>query len=109
MASLNANPKYPNDTGYQTRHNTAIANPRPGLEKAMVDMLKAWTAYALAYESKFDSQIGGDGVLGEDWLDIGKGIRGLLNGDCGPRLDMGTLDSYIIDTLKENGMDTSNL
>ena len=43
------------------------------------------------------------------WLQWGLALRGLLNGDVGPRLDCGTLDAWILDTLRDNGIETENL
>lgn len=108
MATLKANHKLPNDNGWQDRHNAAVMYPRPlSSESAVVTMLKGWAEYAEAHERQFESKIGDDCVLGQEWEAIGVGIRGLLNGETGTRLDCGTLDAFILDTLSENGMDTS--
>ena len=40
----------------------------------------------------------------EEWARIGAGLRGLLNGALG-RLDAGTLDSLIADTLRAEDFD----
>jgi hypothetical protein len=71
-------------------------------------MLRAWEKYATAHKARFDSTIGEDYVLGPRWEEIGMGIRGLLNGETG-RLDCGTLDAFILQTLTGNGVSTDNL
>ena len=37
--------------------------------------------YAEAYRSTYESNLADDQVLGREWLDAAKGIRGLLNGN----------------------------
>lgn len=116
MLSLRANPKHPGD--WKERHNAAVApqgvpsagnNPVRVLEQSVVAMLHAWGNYADAHLAAYDSKIGDDGVLGEHWKDAGLALRGLLNGDVGPRLDCGTLDAFILDTLTANGVSTEGL
>ncbi len=108
MLSLKANPKLPGD--WKERHNAAVSmwqvmpTERP-FESSMVQMLSAWARYADNHRTRYQSPIGEDYVLGREWTAIGLGLRGLLNGDCGPRLDCGTLDGFILDTLRANGVD----
>ena len=97
-----ANPRLPNDSGWQTRHNNAAVRPRAGTEESLVAMLRGWATYAHVHKESYDSPIGDDGVLGPEWQAIGESLRGLLNGDIG-RLDGGTVDSFIVDTLRDNG------
>jgi hypothetical protein len=92
--------KMPNDTGWQTRHMAALRTPT-GFEVAIVEMLKAWALYADTHSRRYESKIGHD-VLGDEWAAIGRGIRGLLNGETG-HLDCGTLDGFIADTLAAEG------
>lgn len=112
MLSLRANPKLPGD--WKERHNAAVQtlasypNSRP-FEQSLVAMLTAWAEYADDHRTAYESPIGDDGVLGPHWQEIGLAIRGLLNGDCGPRLDCGTLDGFILDTLTANAVDTEAL
>jgi hypothetical protein len=107
----------PNDTGWQTRHFDAIntlrardimpgvnAQPRKSQERALVIMLQGWLAYADAHRAAFDSLISEDGVLGPSWLDIGKAMLTMLNGELG-RMDGGTLDGVIRDAMLKNGVD----
>ena len=97
-----ADPKLGNDSLWNHRHDNAIISPENGFESAMVQMLRGWTEYAETVKARYNSAIGADYVLGPEWEAIGKGIEGLLNGETG-RLDCGTLDGYIRDTLKTNG------
>jgi hypothetical protein len=57
-------------------------------------MLLGLAEYADAHERQYSSKIGADGVLGREWLDALRGVRGLLNGELG-RFDGGTLDKAI--------------
>lgn len=113
MTTLKANPALGNMGGWQERHNDAVSlaaanfTPKP-FESAIVKMLAAWSRYAKDHKARFDSPIGDDGVLGDYWKDAGLAIRGLLNGEMG-QLDCGTLDAYILDTLKDNAIDTEQL
>lgn len=104
------------DNGWRFAHNDAVNTlevyGKPGKQQpheiAVVMMLKGWAVYAEAHRKAFDSPIGEDYVLGPEWRAVGLGIRGLLNGVTG-RLDCGTLDAFILDTLKENGFDVEAL
>lgn len=107
MANLKASNKMPDTTGWKHRHNTALVFPE-GAERPIVHLLQAWNDYAIEYKRHYDGTIGEDGVLGPAWQDIGTSIRTMLNGEL-KRLDGGTLDAYILDTLAENGVDTSAL
>ena len=106
-------PRYDDKTGWKSRHLTAIAEPlgtvygpdTPTQERAMVLMLRGWLEYAQAHTKNFDSNIGDDHVLGDEWFKIGEALRRLLNGELG-RLDAGTLDTIIADNLAEQGFDT---
>jgi hypothetical protein len=97
-----ANPRLPNTGNWQRRHNDAVTAPRAGFEAAIVAMLRGWATYAQAHRDAYDSPIGDDGVLGPEWAAIGHAMLGLLNGDL-QRLDGGTLDAFIRDTLTANG------
>lgn len=77
-------------------------------ETCMVAMLKGWRDYAREHETQFDSKIGDDGFLGPQWLQLGKALRALLNGETG-RLDCGTVDGFILDTLQAHGFSEEDL
>jgi hypothetical protein len=86
---------------WQSRHNEAIIAPR-GPERPIVRLCEAWLAYAEQHRKRYESPIGEDGVLGQEWAAIGLAIRGLLNGETG-NLDCGTLDAFVLNTLKGEG------
>ncbi len=108
----------PDPNGWQRRHFAAITdfslstllgsgNSVRNHEKALVMMLQGWLAYADAHNNLCDgeSKIGDDGVLGPEWTEIGKALRGLLNGELG-RLDGGTLDQLLLNAMSSNNVDT---
>lgn len=78
------------------RHRGAAIGPRPGFERSLVRMWKAMAEYADAHQAAYESPIGDDGVLGEAFKDIARGLRALLNGEAG-RLDCGTLEGAMLD------------
>jgi hypothetical protein len=92
---------------WERRHNDALRAPN-AKERPIRDMLESWHDYATNHYNMFDSLIGEDYVLGVAWQSIGESIRTLLNGECG-RLDCGTVDSFILKTLADNGINTDNL
>lgn len=111
MASLVAKDKGTTQTGWDVRHNHTLSAAQYRNDThayALVQGLRAWENYAAAHRKEFDSLIGEDYVLGPMWKDWGLGMRGLLNGLTG-NLDCGTVDAFILDTLAENGIDTSTL
>ena len=112
MASMIAKQNKVKPDSWVWRHNTAVARAIHGanvpLESPLARMLESWAEYAKGHKARFESTIGEDYVLGPQWQAIGEGIRGLLNGETG-RLDCGTLDGFILDTLSENGIDIDNL
>lgn len=90
-------------TGWQQRHMHALMRPT-GPERAVIGLLAGWATYADQHRAHYGSGIGADGVLGPQWMAIGEAIRGLLNGECG-RLDCGTLDAFICNTLRAEDFD----
>lgn len=75
-----------------------------GTPGAIAALVRDAAEYADGYRAAFGSDIGEDGVLGEEWARILRGIIGLLNGDCG-QLDCGTLDSLLRDMARSQGYD----
>lgn len=114
--SLLADRSMPNTSGWQDRHDEAIYHagiasaPHRLLKQEfnIATMISSWAAYAETYKKDFEGQVGDDYVLGPHWESIGDGLRGLLNGDTGSRLDCGTLDGFILDTMQANGVETEN-
>lgn len=102
---MKANRQLANMGGWQDRHDSAVANPKPD-ERPMVEMISAWAQYAIQHQRRFESTIGEDYVLGPNWQAIGEGLLGLLNGETG-RLDCGTLDGFIRDTMKTNDIEVA--
>lgn len=94
--------------GWQERHMGAVSCPRTEYERALVELLCGWLRYADAVQGAWESGIGKDYVLGPNWAQIGAGIRGLLNGDLG-RMDGGTLDGLLCQTLEAEGFDPDSL
>lgn len=117
-----ANRKMPNTGGWQDRHDSAWkAGIIPGnfpprnepegkayTERGMVSMLRGWQAYADGHRAQHGSMIGNDHFLGPLWLEMGKSLRGMLNGEIG-RMDGGTVDAFILDTLTANGFTEADL
>jgi len=91
-----------NDRPWMIRHLAATMLPLPQ-ERGIAGMIYSWLEYAEDHRKKFDSSIQGDGFLGPRWVEIGNALIGLLNGDIG-RLDGGTLDHIIRDTLDHEGL-----
>lgn len=112
MASIFAKLKgIPDTNGWKLRHDAAIRTPDINRGEAIAPMLQAWASYADGYEAMYpdsDSMLADDYVLGAAWIKIGEGLRTLLNGECG-RLDCGTLDGFILDTMREAGVDVEAL
>jgi len=102
LMGFNAN-KSPNMSGWGDGHKAALIMPE-GPERGIVALFKGWLLYADRHKTRFESGIGDDYFLGPEWVKIGLAIRVLLNGELG-RLDGGTLDSVILDTLNAEGFD----
>jgi hypothetical protein len=111
-STLFANRALPNTNGWQDRHDAAIrtvqTHPKDvPFQQPMVDMLKAWAGYAEDHKARYESKIGDDSVIGREWEAIGDALRGLLNGETGA-LDCGTVDGFILRTMRANGVNTDN-
>lgn len=61
-------------------------------------------AYATAHRIAYDSDLGDDYVLSENWKEIASGLLGLLNGETG-NIDRGAFDSSVRDLARRNGID----
>ena len=109
LQNLNQLPSYAKAAdAWAASHQWAIACPKEGYEKALVQMLSGWLRYADAVQADWDAGIGKDGVLGPLWAQIGSQLRGLLNGELG-RLDGGSLDRLLCRTLEAEGFDPDTL
>lgn len=93
---------------YGRRHNAAVRaatmNCAGNAEAPLVNMLRGWYNYATAHEERFDSKIGTDYALGSAWFQIGSALLRMLDGGLG-RLDGGTLDRFIRQTMLGNGFE----
>ena len=111
MASITAGINHVN-ADWAKRHNDAVFKATFGQGKAfeyqLVKMLTSWADYARDHNERYSSLIGEDYILGEAWKQIGTNLRTLLNGELGV-LDGGTLDGFIVGTMRENGIDTEAL
>jgi len=94
-------------TTWQERHEAALAAPE-GPERPLVALWQAVGQYAEAYEARYGSPIGKDGVLGPNWLAILDGFVGLLNGESG-RLDCGSLDHEARELARRHGFSESEV
>jgi hypothetical protein len=87
---------------WAVRHNEAIDRPS-GFEVPIVQMLNAWETYGVEHKKRQNSLIGEESVLGRWWSSVGSSILGLLHGERG-NLDLGTLDAFITETMRKNGV-----
>jgi len=102
---------FPNN-GWSVRHAIAFADKGPVepttarmvAQKSIAYLMRAWLLYADAHSAMYESGIGADHVLGDEWAKIGYALRGLLNGELGD-LDGGTCDHIIADALDTEGFD----
>ena len=85
-------------------HQQAYHSPRAGFESALVGFVNALGEYAAAHAKAYGSTIADDGVIGEEWQTIARGVLGLLNGERG-RLDGGTIDGAIRDLARAAGFE----
>lgn len=90
--------------GWSNRHTQAVRIPQSPFERALVSLLGGWLLYADAHRNAYATEIQDDALLGKSWARIGEGLRGLLDGELG-RLDVGTLDAILGNTLDNEGAD----
>jgi len=114
MASLLANQSFPNYGCWQEQHDAAVAHALGKTTHTVSDnnfasitlqQLFGWAAYARAHKSKHRVAISKCSVLGPAWRNIGLELRKFVEHEDISNLDHGTLDTFIMDTLKENGFD----
>lgn len=108
MATLLAKRNRSDTVGWADRHDRAIMTPTlNSFESAISKLAHGWADYAREHYRRYDAFIGDDGVLGDEWIKIGLGLRGLLNGELG-RIDAGTMDAFILNTIRENHGETQD-
>lgn len=101
------------ENGWNRRHTDAFSAVPSWAgdtrqEYGMIQMIRGWAEYADAHFHRFETVIGEDYFLGPLWLEIGKSLRGLLNGELG-RLDGGTLDGLLLEIIEHNGYTEEDL
>lgn len=96
-----------NGKEWEWRHFAAVTDPQ-GIERGIVSLLRGWLAYADEHRAEFSTGIGEDGFLGPYWAEIGSNLLGMLSGSLG-RLDGGTLDAVIRETMTAEGLDPDTL
>ena len=75
---------------------------------ALRAMLVGWERYALAFRDRYECDISTDGVLGDQWLAVGEGLRQLLGGDTGG-WDCGSINHNIVRIMGEHGFPREDL
>ena len=80
------------DKGFQARTDPCPLGP----------LILEWAKYADTHFRRFDSRIGEDNVLGPAWMEIGKNLKTLMNGELNG-LDGGTLDRIVYEILEAEG------
>lgn len=99
----------PNTGDWQGRHLQAWSfAPRGSFPWCLQRMIAEWCAYAEAHWLRYDSPIGQDGVLGDEWARMGKALRGMLNGETG-NLDCGTVDGLILAIAAHHGVNAEEM
>ena len=92
-------------TDYRIRHARTWARAATSnnhFTRALRLMFEGWQLYAMANRNQYGSAIGDDYVLGEYWEEIGYSLLGLLNGETGPGIDCGSLETLFRETLRVN-------
>jgi hypothetical protein len=70
--------------------------------RALRAMLEGWARYADIYRDRYESSVGDDGVLGDEWAAIGRALYAMLCGELGG-FDAGSLSTNIREILEDNG------
>lgn len=83
-------------------HRAAMTEPRTPHERAVVGLVTGLAEYAEAHAQSYLTTIGEDYVLGPEFVDACKAVRGLLNGETG-RLDCGTIDRFLCELIEIGG------
>lgn len=75
-----------------------------GSGSAIVTLIEGMAQYADSHHAQYGAPVGEDYVLGDEWEQIARAVRGLLNGERGD-LDGNTVDTLIADMLRAEGFD----
>lgn len=87
---------------WQVLHVEALRNP-VGFEIPIEALLRGFLTYSAEHRRRYEASIGGDAVLCDPWVEIGKALLKLLNGETG-RLDCGTIDRIVRNEFRANGL-----
>lgn len=90
------------------QHKATVANPTNPHAQAYLAMVYGWLAYADAHNDRFESSLGEDYFLGPLWMDIGKSLNRMLNGETGG-LDSGIMNGILIRAVQMQGLDPVDL
>lgn len=74
------------------------------IDHPLVMLIRGVSHYADQHARRYESPIGEDGVLGQEWATAVRAVRGLLNGELGG-LDGGTLDKMLCGMLRQEGFE----
>lgn len=88
-------------------HNEACGDPR-GIELGLIGLVAALERYADEYHKSVGIKVGDDGYADTLFLDIVRGINGLLSCETG-RLDCGKISYYLTDLALRNGITDKEL
>ena len=95
------------NTGWKSRHNSErlklSLSDYCDIGLCIGKMIYDWARYAEAHQSRYNSLIGDDYVLGPAWQKIGESLRELLNGEIGS-FDAGSLDRNIRTFAAQHGV-----
>jgi len=100
--------RYPttNDRGQLTanasEHERAIYGP-PSKWHPLLSLVVAWERYADEHETRYDSPIGQDSILGPYWAETGLAIKRLFDGETGG-IDAGSVANNIADMITAQGI-----
>jgi len=82
--TINAANSVPKGTVAAQSHNIGMERGEP-----LIVALDSMIRYARAYDTHFERNLSEDYILGEEWLSVVKGIRGLLNGNGAVAMELG--------------------
>lgn len=88
--------------GWGKRHVEAWSHPTAEHERAVRDLVAGWARYADSHCERIGSPVTECGVLGRAWVNLGRQLLVLLNGELG-RFDAGTLDGLIRAIATDHG------
>ncbi len=99
--------KYFNECSKLDPHNkkaskSAWIHTENPFERSLTGLIRSWLAYAEDHTSRYEDLISEDFVLGPVWLEMGRNILALLNGETG-RLDCGAIHRAVAWSMEQQG------